>query len=428
MNKLKKIMAVLLMTAIFIVSGAQTDNAKTKSDIVVVLDAGHGGYDTGAAGNGLYEKKLTLKIAQYCKAELEKYDGVKVYMTRSDDSFVSISRRISAATEVKADVLVSIHINSAPTASANGAEVFYPNSNYRPACGTQGRSLATAIQKNLVSLGLRNRGTKTLNSMSGNTYADGSAADYYGIIRGAKLAGYPGIIVEHAFISNASDAKNYLASNVALKKLGAADAKGIVACYGLKKSGESSVSLSKTELTKLTGKSSASTYIEWKKVSGATGYEIYRSTSKYSGYKKVATIKKGSTVSYTDKSVKSGKTYYYKVRPYCMSGSKKVTAAFCSAQKVRLLKKPEISVSSLSASKMKISWKEVSGAKKYEIYRSTSKDGKYKKITSVADMFAYKDTKLNGSKTYYYKVRAVCSGVNGNTYSSYSTVKWKGTK
>lgn len=427
MRMLKKIMAVLLITAIFVVSGPQTENAKAKSDIIVVLDAGHGGYDAGATGNGLYEKKITLKIAQYCKAELEKYDGVQVYMTRSTDTFVSISKRISAATEVKADVLVSLHINSAPTASASGAEVFYPNSNYRPACGTAGRKLASAIQENLVALGLKNRGTRTLNSMSGNTYKDGSPADYYGIIRGAKLAGYPGIIVEHAFISNTSDAKNYLASNSALKKLGVADAKGIAACYGLKKSGECSVSLSKTELTQLTGKTSASTYIEWKKVSGAEGYEIYRSTSKYSGYKRVATIKKGSTVSYKDKSVKSGKTYYYKVRPYCKSGSKTVTAAFCSPQKVTLLKKPAISVKALSSSQIKISWKEVSGAKKYEIYRSTSKDGKYKKIASVADMVSYKDAKISSTKKYYYKVRAVSGGVQGNTYSSYSTVKWKKT-
>lgn len=84
MKYMKKLMAVLLMTAIFVVSGAQEESAKTKTDLVVVLDAGHGGYDTGATGNGLQEKQLTYKIAQYCKAELEKYNGVSVYMTRSN--------------------------------------------------------------------------------------------------------------------------------------------------------------------------------------------------------------------------------------------------------------------------------------------------------------------------------------------------------
>ena len=129
MKYMKKLMAVLLMTAIFVVSGAQEESAKTKTDLVVVLDAGHGGYDTGATGNGLQEKQLTYKIAQYCKAELEKYNGVSVYMTRSNYSFISINMRISEATKAKADVLVSIHINSAPSADAKGAEVYYPNSN-----------------------------------------------------------------------------------------------------------------------------------------------------------------------------------------------------------------------------------------------------------------------------------------------------------
>lgn len=78
-------------------------------------------------------------------------------------------------------------------------------------------------------------GVKIRNSATGNTYADGSPADYYGVIRQAKQAGFPGIIVEHAFISNASDAKKYLGSDEALKKLGIADAAGIAETYGLKR-------------------------------------------------------------------------------------------------------------------------------------------------------------------------------------------------
>ena len=68
----------------------------------------------------------------------------------------------------------------------------------------------------------------------------------------------------------------------------------------------------------------------------------------------------------------------------------------------------------------------MSGAKRYEIYRSTAKDGKYQKIAVVEKRLSYKDTKAG--KKSYYKVRAVGSGINGNTYSSYSTVKWKGSK
>lgn len=64
---------------------------------------------------------------------------------------------------------------------------------------------------------------------------------------------------------------------------------------------------------------SKSVKLSWKKVSGATGYVIYRSTSKNGTYKKVTTIKKGSTVSYTNKSLKKGKTYYYKIKSYISS-------------------------------------------------------------------------------------------------------------
>ena len=159
MGKLKMILAVFLMTAIFNGFGAEDIQAKS-SDLVVVLDAGHGGYDFGASGSGLYEKILNLKIAQYCKSELEKYKGVKVYMTRSKDTYVGLDERVSIASGVKADVFVSIHINSAVTASATGAEVYYPNLNYRPAVGAKGRKLAGEIQKKLVALGLYNRGIK----------------------------------------------------------------------------------------------------------------------------------------------------------------------------------------------------------------------------------------------------------------------------
>ncbi len=403
-------------------------DATGKSDLVVVLDAGHGGFDNGASGNGLREKALTLKIAQYCKAELERYEGVKVYMTRSNDSYIGLNERVSIASGVRADVLVSLHINSAAVPTASGAEVFYPNSNYRPDCGIEGRKLANAIQNNLVSLGLKNRGLKILNSMAGSAYPDGSVSDYYAVIRGAKKAGFPGIIVEHAFISNESDAKTFLSSNTALKKLGVADATGIASCYGLKKSGDDSETLQKTRLIKLVGKSSASVSLKWEKVKGASGYEVYRSTSKNGSYKRVATVKKASKVTYKDKSVKNGKSYCYKVRPYKMSGNQKITGGFCAAQKIRLLRKPKVTVKAQSASRMKVTWQKVTGALGYEIYRSNGKDGHYQKIATVQDAVSYRDVKVKPNKTYYYKVRAVSNGIQGYTYSSYSVARQQSAK
>ncbi len=94
--------------------------------------------------------------------------------------------------------------------------------------GVDGGNLASSIHHQLVSLGLAANGTRIRNSESGDTYSDGSICDYYSVIRNSKKSGFPGIIVEHAFISNSSDAANYLGSDEALKRLGVADAQGII--------------------------------------------------------------------------------------------------------------------------------------------------------------------------------------------------------
>ena len=203
--------------------------------LVVVLDPGHGGYDPGAIANGTNEKTLTLKIAKYCKDALEKNGRIQVYMTRESDTSVGgatnasadLKNRVSFAASKNADLFVSIHLNSAG-AAAYGAEVYYPNSNYRSDIGQEGQKLASSIQKQLVNLGLYNRGVKVRQSENGSTYPDGSVQDYYAVIHQSKRNGFPGIIVEHAFLTNASDYQKYLSSDEKLKTLGEADAKGII--------------------------------------------------------------------------------------------------------------------------------------------------------------------------------------------------------
>ena len=217
--------------AVYAESGARTTST---GKVIVVLDPGHGGFDPGTSGFGANEKDLTLKIAKYCKAALEKDGRIQVYMTRETDTSVGnttnvstdLYNRIQYAIGKKADLFVSIHLNSA-TASAKGAEVYYPNSNYRADIGAQGKALATDIQNELVKLGLYNRGAKIQNSTS-SKYPDNSVQDYYYVIQQSKRAGFPGIIVEHAYLSNQSDYNNYLSSDAKLKKLGEADAKGII--------------------------------------------------------------------------------------------------------------------------------------------------------------------------------------------------------
>ena len=142
-------------------------------------------------------------------------------MTRSTDVAVGLEERVQMAKNWGADVFVSIHMNSASPA-ATGAEVWYPNSSYNSEIHNNGQKLASDIENELVSLGLANRGVKIRNSESGSKYSDGSIADYYSVIRNSKLAGFPGIIVEHAFLTNSADAEK-LKQESFIKKVGIAD-------------------------------------------------------------------------------------------------------------------------------------------------------------------------------------------------------------
>ena len=225
------------------ISTYNLEERSIKRDIVVVLDPGHDSTHVGASANGLREEVLNLKIASYCKEALEQYSGVKVYMTRNTESCpypgttsgVDNENRVKFAANVGADIYVSIHNNSSSSSQAHGAMVFYPNSNYNNAVSQEGKGVAEAIEKHLVALGLYNRGI-TIRNANEDKYPDGSAADYYGVIRNAKLVGIPAIIVEHAFVTSNVDANGFLDSDLKLKKLGEADASAIAEYYGLGKS------------------------------------------------------------------------------------------------------------------------------------------------------------------------------------------------
>jgi len=98
------------------------------------------------------------------------------------------------------------------------------------------------------------------------------------------------------------------------------------------------ITTSKVTTTTVTSKKKKSVYLRWKKQKYAGGYEIYRSTKKKNGYKKVKTIKGGSKVSWTDKKVKGRKTYYYKIRAYCKINGKKAVSGFSKVRRVKVKK------------------------------------------------------------------------------------------
>ena len=213
--------------------------AQAATGIIIAIDPGHGGSDSGAVANGLREKDLTLEVSLALKEELESYDGVTVVMTRSTDVRPSenlsedLSSRVQTAAAARADALVSIHFNSG-SPLARGAEVWYGNSSsYNYATHTKGRQLSSNIQEELTDLGLADRGIKTRDNPYYN-YPDGSTGDYYAIIRQAREENMPGIIVEHAFLTSSSDAQ-LLRDPAFVRSLGVADATGIAQTYGLSK-------------------------------------------------------------------------------------------------------------------------------------------------------------------------------------------------
>jgi N-acetylmuramoyl-L-alanine amidase len=94
----------------------------------VVIDAGHGGHDTGTIGpKGLQEKDLVLDVARRLGTLVEKRLGADVVYTRSDDTFVPLEQRTKIANTEKADLFISIHANSSPSPRATGVETFYFN-------------------------------------------------------------------------------------------------------------------------------------------------------------------------------------------------------------------------------------------------------------------------------------------------------------
>lgn len=225
------------------VTEASTRNARSgeRREVIVAIGAGHDANHPGASANGLREEVLTLKVARYCQQELSQYRGVRVVMIRESESCpynstssYCLNQRVKDAKNAGADLYVDLHFNSG---GGTGAEIYYPNKNYRPDLSEEGLSVSNKILEQLSALGLTNRGAKikdsTLAGPSGQ-YPDGSKADYFTTNVLAKELGLTGIIVEHAFLDHGSDAAKLQDENF-LRQLGIADATGIAQKYGLVK-------------------------------------------------------------------------------------------------------------------------------------------------------------------------------------------------
>jgi N-acetylmuramoyl-L-alanine amidase len=98
---------------------------RSKRDIMVVVDAGHGGKDPGAVGSkGEREKDVVLSIAQLLAKRLRREKGFDVRLVRNDDFFVPLRKRVDIAHKYNADMFISVHADAAPRLTASGASVF----------------------------------------------------------------------------------------------------------------------------------------------------------------------------------------------------------------------------------------------------------------------------------------------------------------
>ncbi len=163
--------------------------------------------------------------------------------------------------------------------------------------------------------------------------------------------------------------------------------------------------------------------ITWKAVANADGYEVYRSTSKNSGFKKTASVTKTSAA---DSSLKTGKTYYYKVRAYAKINGNDVYSKYSAVRSVKtsLGKTGKLSLRTGKA-KVTVTYGKVKGASGYQIYRSTKKSGGFKCVKTIKSGSTVKfvNKNLKKGKNYYYKVRAYRTVDGKKVYGAYSSVK-----
>lgn len=150
---------------------------------IIVLDAGHGDHDPGTHFEGIKEKDLTLQFGLALQEHLKNSLDIKVYMTREDDSFVTLAGRAEMANEIEPDLFISLHVNSAENKLASGVETFYT-----PKPDERNKIFAQMVQQALVEqLGAKDRGVKS------NTFVV------------TRLTNAPAILIEIGFLSNVVD-------------------------------------------------------------------------------------------------------------------------------------------------------------------------------------------------------------------------------
>ncbi|OUU61130.1 MAG: hypothetical protein CBC22_08420 [Alphaproteobacteria bacterium TMED62] len=201
---------------------------KSKTKFIVTIDAGHGGIDPGAINLGKKEKNITLKAAKELRMML-KNKGFKVFLTRNDDTFISLRQRRNIAKKNKSDLFISLHVDSLKKKTTRGTSIYTLS---EKASDRITAKLAERENKvdliagvNLqdvdnevasILLDLNRRDTKNSSSLFAESYVNITRKNGHRLLRGPhRHAGFavlkstdiPSVLIELGFLSNVSDVK-----------------------------------------------------------------------------------------------------------------------------------------------------------------------------------------------------------------------------
>lgn len=182
--------------------------------VKIYLDAGHGGTDSGAVGNGLLEKDINLILVKKIEALLKaNYEEVEIMQTRTTDVFLTLKERTDKANNWGADIFLSVHVNASTYPTAKGFEThIYTNA-----------SAKTQAMQNVIH-------EEIIRKIDGTVYNRGKLKSNFHVLRESKMIA---LLTENLFISNSGDASR-LKTETFLNQLAEGHVKGLEKFFGLK--------------------------------------------------------------------------------------------------------------------------------------------------------------------------------------------------
>jgi len=184
--------------------------APQQGSYTILLDAAHGGDDPGVMSDKFREKELTLKLALLVREEAQKIPGLQVQLTRSTDRTLSIAERVKSAGTMKADALLSLHVNAGFGKKASGYEVYFPGFRQAVPGGGDSSPIIKDMARNISlndSVRLAQRIQSALETVfprKGRGLRDAPSP----LLDGMAI---PGLVVEIAFATDPDDRKRLTA-------------------------------------------------------------------------------------------------------------------------------------------------------------------------------------------------------------------------